>query len=493
MPSEAPVNEAIEVVSKVQGTNELEYRIAAGRTIKSLETIMEHITDISKVIDDELTRRDFKDGDVEIVEITVSNTGIFKIQRIMKIKGVVYYISVKSNTNMPDKSLYTPFFYSFKAKDGFQFSRSSDLTENDMLYNLPEQTDETPTMAEVQEKPTKKQDKEIDDAIEGRVEQVGENFGKNIGEKYSKFKGSFVDNIEGKNTREVNTNEEKPPPDKPIQVKEVENTNAPASRVDENIPLTGNQKNYTYALIIGNEDYQSYQMGLSNEVNVAYAANDAKIFKAYCEKTLGVPEKNIMLLIDARAIDMHRAVDKLSLLAKNAQGKAEIIFYFAGHGLPDETTQEPHLIPVDVSGKDLKFAIPLKDLYTKLNEYQTKRVTVFLDACFSGGARSQGLVEARAVKVKPKESQPEGNMVVFSASSGEQSSLPYKDQQHGIFTYYLLKKLQETKGDINYGELADYLTEEVSINSLLINDKEQNPQVNVSPAIQEIWKAFEMK
>ena len=347
-------------------------------------------------------------------------------------------------------------------------------------------------MAEVQDKPVKKEDKDIDDTMNDKVEQIEDNFEKNIEEKYSKLKDNLVDNIEGKNTRKAEVNEEKPKADEPKKVMEEKNT-APVSNVDENIPVTDSKKNYTYALIIGNEDYQSYQMGLSNEVNVAYATNDANMFKAYCEKTLGVPEKNIMLLIDARAIDMHRAVDKLSLLAKNAQGKAEIIFFFAGHGLPDEATQEPHLIPVDVSGKDLKFAIPLKDLYTKLSEYPTKRVTVFLDACFSGGARSQGLVEARAVKVKPKESQLDGNMVVFSASSGEQSSLPYKDQQHGMFTYYLLKKLQETQGNINYGELANYLTEEVGINSLLINDKEQNPQVNVSPAIQETWKNYELK
>ena len=497
MPTEAPVVKSIEAVSKIQGPPELEYRIAAGKERKSLKTVMEDIKEGYNFMGFSFTQRDFTEGDVDVIELSITKESSYKLQRIMKLNDIIYYISVESSAAIPDKSLYSPFFYSFKTKDGFQFSRPSDITENEMVYNFPEQPDEPP-VADIQEKqenkPVKKKDTDIDDAIERRVGQMEDNFGKNIEDKYSRFKDNLVDNIEGKNKGEANTNEEKPPPDKPVQVQEKEKkTNATVSSVDQNIPITNNEKNYTYALIIGNEDYQSYQMGLSNEVNVAYAANDANMFKAYCEKTLGVPEKNIMLLIDACAIDMHRAVDKLSLLAKAAQGKAEIIFYFAGHGLPDEATQEPHLIPVDVSGKDLKFAIPLKYLYSKLSEYPTQRVTIFLDACFSGGARSQGLVEARAVKVKPKESQPEGNMVVFSASSGEQSSLPYKDQQHGIFTYFLLKKLQETQGDIKYGELANYLTEEVGINSLLINDKEQNPQVSVSPAIQENWKAFEMK
>ncbi len=37
-----------------------------------------------------------------------------------------------------------------------------------------------------------------------------------------------------------------------------------------------------------------------------------------------------------------------------------------------------------------------------------------------------------------------GNMVVFSASSAEQSALPFANEKHGMFTYYLLKKFQES-------------------------------------------------
>ena len=71
---------------------------------------------------------------------------------------------------------------------------------------------------------------------------------------------------------------------------------------------------------------------------------------------------------------------------------------------------------------------------------------MFLDACFSGGGRDQGLLAARGVKIKPKEESFLGNMVVFASSSGEEKSLPYEEKQHGLFTYFLLKKLKETKG-----------------------------------------------
>lgn len=262
--------------------------------------------------------------------------------------------------------------------------------------------------------------------------------------------------------------------------------------VDTNIPACTQKKTNCFALIIGNEDYSSFQQGLSSEVNVDFAQNDAATFYQYLTKTLGVPAGNVVLLINARALEMHKAIDKLALLAKSMNGKAELVFYYAGHGFPDDQ-KEAYLIPVDVSGTDLQFGIKLKELYAKLTEFPTQKVSVFLDACFSGGARNQGLVAARGVKIKPKADDLAGNLVVLAASGGEQSSLPYKEKKHGMFTYWLLKKLQETKGDISYGELFAFLQEQVGVKSLLINSREQTPQANVSPSLGEEWKNWKMK
>jgi hypothetical protein len=250
---------------------------------------------------------------------------------------------------------------------------------------------------------------------------------------------------------------------------------------------------YRFALIIGNEDYHSYQTGLEKEVDVEFAERDAKLFNAYCQNLLGVPEENVTMLINARFIEMKRALDKISKLAKNTNGKAEIYVFYAGHGLPDETNREPYIIPVDVSSSQLEYAIKLEEFYEALLYYPSKKVIVFMDACFSGGARNQGLLAARGVKVKPKETNISGNLVVFSASSGEQSALPYKQKGHGIFTYFLLKKLKETNGEVTLNELSEYMKESVSINSVLINEKEQNPQVNISPNIDENWKNWKLK
>jgi len=262
--------------------------------------------------------------------------------------------------------------------------------------------------------------------------------------------------------------------------------------VDSNIPVTTAQKLNTYCLIIGNEDYSSFQTGLSTEVNVDYAANDAKIFKEYCVKTLGVPEKQVKLLINATAGQMNQGVAWLANLAKVENGNAELIFYYSGHGLPDEQTKEPYLIPVDISGSNVTQGVKLTDIYSKLNENSSKKVAVFLDACFSGGARNQGLIAMKGVKVRPKESYVSGNMVVVSSSTGEESSGVYREKQHGYMTYFLLKKLQETKGDVTYKDFAEFIIESVKKETAL-SGKIQTPQLNYSPAVEGAWTGWKVK
>lgn len=265
------------------------------------------------------------------------------------------------------------------------------------------------------------------------------------------------------------------------------------SDVDKNIPQSSVTNPYRFALIIGNEDYSSHQPDLKSESNVVFARNDASAFREYCIHTLGIPEKNITFLLDATGGQINQGVAKLKLLAKACNGKAQLIVFYAGHGFPDEATKEPYLIPVDVNGANITSGIKLQDLYANLTEFPSERITVYLDACFTGGGRDAGLIASRGVKVRPKAGVLAGNIVVFSSSSGEQSSLPYAEAKHGMFTYYLLKKLQETKGDVTYSDLFQSVNEKVSIESLLVNSKEQNPVVNTGLEVSEKWKLWMLK
>ena len=261
------------------------------------------------------------------------------------------------------------------------------------------------------------------------------------------------------------------------------------SEVDRNIPQTGKDNRHRYALVIGNEDYHSYQNDLNSEQDVPFALSDANIFKQYCVKTLGVEEKNLVFLSNATAAMMNRQIVFITQLAE-IDPQAEIIFYYAGHGFPDENTKEPYLIPVDVNASSLNSAIPLYSLYNKLCNTGAKRVTVFLDACFSGGGRGTDLVASRGIKVTPKKDALTGNLVVFSATSADQTAYPYREKTHGLFTYFLLKKLQDSNGECTYSELLEYLKNNVLEISLRTNGKRQTPEVNTAPQVQDSWKSW---
>jgi hypothetical protein len=135
------------------------------------------------------------------------------------------------------------------------------------------------------------------------------------------------------------------------------------SDVDKDIPDLDFKNQSRFALIIGNEDYASQQSDLTNESNVPFARNDASAFKEYAIKVLGIPDENITFILDATTGKMKQAIDKISRLSKNSLGNAELFFYYAGHGLPDEISKEPYLIPVDVSGSNLTDGIPLAAVY----------------------------------------------------------------------------------------------------------------------------------
>jgi hypothetical protein len=257
--------------------------------------------------------------------------------------------------------------------------------------------------------------------------------------------------------------------------------------IDKNIPISPVKNANRIALVIGNEDYSSRQSGLNSESNVAFAINDAQVFKEYCIQSFGINENNLFYLTNATAGEMSQKINLIAQLLSKMNGKGELVFYYAGHGQPDEITKIPYLVPVDVNATNLSNAINLFDLYTTISSSNPLKATFFLDACFSGGGRDAGLLAARAMKIKPKTQPITGNIVVLSATSEEQSALPFRDKKHGMFTYQLLKNIQDKKGNISYNDLFNTTIEKVSIESLRINQKSQDPKILFSETISEQW------
>lgn len=248
-------------------------------------------------------------------------------------------------------------------------------------------------------------------------------------------------------------------------------------------PFTGKKAENTFAVIIANENYE-----MASKVEMAQ--NDGLAMKEYCSKTFGLTDRQIIYCPDATYGKMKKAVRDFKNIAASYNGKCNLIFYYAGHGIPDNTSKEAYLMPTDADGTDPSVCYSLKNLYQEIDDMKLNQAVVFLDACFSGANRDGGMiVAARGVAIKPKEAKPasSGNTVVFSATSDEETAFPYKAQKHGLFTYFLLKCLQEEKGKVKLGELADYLKKNVSQQSVLINGKKQTPTVIVPQAMAD-WR-----
>jgi uncharacterized caspase-like protein len=259
--------------------------------------------------------------------------------------------------------------------------------------------------------------------------------------------------------------------------------------VDIDIPLNAVTNDRTFVYIIANENY-------THVADVPNASNDGKVFAEYCNKVLGIPDDNIMLHQNVSYGVLITVMDDMRNVAEAVDGDCNIIVYYAGHGIPDESEKTAYILPVDSDGKHVRTCYSLGELYSELTSLNANCTTVFLDACFSGAQRNNNgemVVAARSIAIDVDETEIEGRLVVFSAASDDQTALAYEEKNHGLFTYFLLKKLKESGGDVSLLELGDYLKEQVSLHSVLKNHKKQTPTVVVGNGFGAEWELLKLR
>ena len=243
----------------------------------------------------------------------------------------------------------------------------------------------------------------------------------------------------------------------------------------------------TFVVIIANQNYQ-------RESDVDFALNDGDSFADYCNLALGIPESNIHLIKDGTLNHMIYELDWLNNVCMAYDGDASVIFYYAGHGIPNESDGNPFLLPVDGSGKNMRTCYGLDELYSTLGTMPAKQIIVFMDACFSGSKRNgEILTSARGVAIKAKQGVPKGKLIILSAAQGDETAYSYREEGHGLFTYFLLKKLKETKGNATLEELARYVKTQVRRHSIVENEKSQTPSISYSSQMENNWRQMKLK
>ena len=266
---------------------------------------------------------------------------------------------------------------------------------------------------------------------------------------------------------------------------------AKVSDVDKDIPETGKKNPNTFALIVANENYK-------NVANVASALHDGQTFAEYCEKTLGIPKSQIVFLTDATSGDFWSEYENLKGRIASRAEDIDVILYYSGHGLPDNDTKEAYLMPVDAQPQHSRTMIKLQEVYDGLGKLPNASLYAFMDACFSGSSRESGqkdtpVVAARGVALRHKDVEPAGNVFVLSAADAQQTAFPYEEKDHGMFTYWLLKKLQDSKGGATLEEISRFVGDKVEATSQEINHRGQTPTHKATGKLSATWKSKKLR
>ena len=238
------------------------------------------------------------------------------------------------------------------------------------------------------------------------------------------------------------------------------------------------------AIIIGIEKYKTLK-----NIDAPYANRDANAFRAYANRALGIPNKNIKVLIDENAT-REKLLKALTLwLPQAARGKGKDIYiFFAGHGLASDDGKNLYILPQDGDAALLQYtAISRLEIFELISKVQPKSVTMFFDTCYSGQTRDEEMLVAglRPIRLAAEEQEAPNNFTIFTASNYDQTSGSINEAEHGIFSYYLMKGMEgnaDSNEDkkITNGELIAYLKQNVT-EEAFINNRQQEPMLSGDP------------
>ena len=216
--------------------------------------------------------------------------------------------------------------------------------------------------------------------------------------------------------------------------------------VDLNIPGTLMDKPNAVAVVIGNRNYQHKDIP-----EVKYAKNDADVMKKYLKTMLGYREGNIIFETDITKTRFEILFgitgDHHGLLNDYVKaGVSEVFIYYSGHGAPDINSSKGYFVPTDCDPSKVAITgYPLDVFYENISKLKAKKISIVLDACFSGGTNSGEWLISGASPALIKIDKPSfsyENMSVLTSANSDQVSSWYHDREHGLFTYFFLKAIR---------------------------------------------------
>lgn len=239
-----------------------------------------------------------------------------------------------------------------------------------------------------------------------------------------------------------------------------------AAQVRRPEPGTGRR----IALLIGISDYADSSLDLE------FADDDAKaLYDLLTSPALGpaaFQKEDVMVLLDEDATAANINIGLREFLQK-ARENDFVLFFFAGHGVPDPNRladlylMAHDSLPDNVAGT----GILMRHVREAIAEIPARDVLILSDACHSAGISApKGM---RNVTVNPihqvfleKMHHSSGGLAILTASEAAQASLESSRSQHGVFTDHLLRGLRgqaDTDHDriVTMGEIIEYVRDNV--------------------------------
>ncbi|HPA89616.1 MAG TPA: caspase family protein, partial [Quisquiliibacterium sp.] len=187
------------------------------------------------------------------------------------------------------------------------------------------------------------------------------------------------------------------------------------------------------ALVVGNNAYA----GLSPLVN---AVADAELIASELQRA----GFTVKLVRDANRRTLLREIREFS---SRAEGGAEAVFYFAGHGIQVQSTNL--LLPTDFQGRDdaeaHDEAVSLTWISNSLREAKARFSLLIIDACRNNPLpRSNGRTVGAERGLAPV-SPAVGQMVIFSAGTGQEAldKLGRNDtNRNGLFVREFVRQMR---------------------------------------------------
>ena len=222
-----------------------------------------------------------------------------------------------------------------------------------------------------------------------------------------------------------------------------------------------------FVIAVGLNSYKNPKLSLN------YGRPDANAFVGQIRQAANA------IFSEIKVIEVYdQAATKAGITAAFEQVEAEaapedaFIFYYAGHGVMSEPTEQTkrdfYIVPFDITNLYNPRQLQAKGFSaTELKRFSAKipalKQVVFLDTCQSGGAvqtfAMRGAAEQKAIAQLSRST----GQVVLAAAGSEQFATEFAELGHGVFTYALLQGIKgfadggSKDGKITINELSAYL------------------------------------